>query len=315
MSVHIPAKPTTAFFNRRNLLVTTTISVGYLLLSALLVGFKTDQLWLVAIFNGCYYASRISRKFILGFSVFVIYWILFDYQKALPNYMVSPVHIKDLYDAEKSLFGIMMDGVKLTPNEFWMHHKNALLDVLTGVFYLCWVPVPLAFACYMFFKDRLAFLHFICTFLFVNFIGWIGYYTYPAAPPWYVQLHGFDFQANTPGHIAGLIGFDNYFQVTVFQSLYAKGSNVFAAMPSLHSAYPLIVFFYARKHTHPVFITLFGIITAGIWFAAVYTSHHYVLDVAAGIFCALIGYLLYKRVLMKTGWYSRFIERFYAAIA
>ncbi|PSL30898.1 phosphatase PAP2 family protein [Chitinophaga ginsengisoli] len=314
MDAPVPARPTTAFFDRRNMLIVTAISIAYLLLSAWLLGFKSDQLWLIAIFNVCYYISRPTRRFILGFSIFIFYWIVFDYMKAFPNYLTGPVHIKDIYETEKAWFGVTMDGVRVTPNEYWLHHTQVWLDVLTGSFYLCWVPVPLAFAAYLFYKDRLAFLHFAFTFILVNWIGYIIYYTYPAAPPWYVQLHGFDFIASTPGNTAGLARFDTALNVNIFGSLYAKGSNVFAAMPSLHSAYPLIVFFYARKTTNLFFTTIFGIIALGIWFSAVYTSHHYVLDVLAGIACASTGIALYRLVLMRSVAYNERINKYYSAV-
>jgi hypothetical protein len=89
---------------------------------------------------------------------------------------------------------------------------------------------------------------------------------------------------------------------------------VFAAMPSLHSAYPLIVFFYARKTTNLFFTTIFGIISLGIWFAAVYTSHHYVLDVLAGIACASAGIALYRLVLMRSVAYNERINKYYTAV-
>jgi hypothetical protein len=314
MDAPVPARPTTAFFDRRYMLIATAVSIAYLLLSAWLVGFKTDQLWLMAIFNGCYYASRPTRRFILGFSIFIFYWIVFDYMKAFPNYLTGPVHIQDIYETEKAWFGVMLDGVRVTPNEYWLHNTRVWLDVLTGAFYLCWVPVPLAFAAYLFYKDRLQFIHFALTFILVNWLGYIVYYTYPAAPPWYVQVHGFDFIANTLSNAAGLLRFDDALHVNVFGSLYAKGSNVFAAMPSLHSAYPLIVFFYARKTTNIFFTTIFGIIALGIWFAAVYTSHHYVLDVLAGITCASAGIALYRLVLMKSVAYNERISKFYTVI-
>src|SRR5206468_9223278 len=111
--------------------------------------------------------------------------------------------------------------------------------------------------------------------LFVNLIGFVGYYVYPAAPPWYVQQYGFQFQAHTPGNTAGLARFDNYFHAGIFHALYAKSSNVFAAMPSLHSAYNLIVLYYGIKNRLGIINVLFAIIAAGIWFAAVYSSHHY----------------------------------------
>lgn len=305
---------TVSFISRKDVVFTALISAGYLLLSYLLIGFRPEQLFLVCLFNGMYYASRVTRKFILGFSVFIVYWIIFDYMKAFPNYRFATVHTESLYDAEKNLFGIMQDGVRLTPNEYWLLHPSKVLDVLSGFFYLCWIPVPLAFGAFLFWKNRQMFLHFVLTFFFVNLIGWVGYYTYPAAPPWYVHLHGFGFDPATPGNVAGLVRFDQYFGVRIFSSLYARSSNVFAAMPSLHSAYPAIVLYYSIRSRLGFLSVLFAIITAGIWFAAVYTSHHYTLDVLAGIICTIVGIAVYQGLLLRQKGIHRSISNYYERI-
>ncbi len=275
---------------KKDLPLTIGISALYLVLSFFLVGFKTDQLVLIGIFNTLYYLTSTTRKFIIGFSIFIVYWIIYDYMKAFPNYNYGAVHIADLYNFEKNIFGITQAGKILTPNEYWLLHTNSFLDVLTGFFYLMWVPVPLAFAAFLFFSnEKRNFLNFLLTFVWVNLLGFVVYYLYPAAPPWYVQQHGFEFIANTPGNTAGLVRFDNFFGADLFKSIYSKGSNVFAAMPSLHSAYPLIVVYYAAKGKFRKANIFFITVMLGIWFAAVYTSHHYLADVLAGIITSIIG--------------------------
>jgi membrane-associated phospholipid phosphatase len=102
--------------------------------------------------------------------------------------------------------------------------------------------------------------------------------------------------------VAGLERFDDYFGVTIFKSLYEKGSNVFAAMPSLHSSYPLLVLYYGIRNKLGWLNIVFAFITIGIWFAAVYTSHHYVLDVIAGIVCAFLGIVVFS---LLARWYKR----------
>jgi inositol phosphorylceramide synthase catalytic subunit len=269
-------------------------SACYLLLSYFLIGFKIDQLILVGIFNTLYFISRTTRRFILGFSIFIVYWVVFDYMKAFPNYRFNEVHIQDLYRLEKSLFGFVSNGTVITPNEFFHQNTSTFLDLLSGVFYLCWIPVPLAFAGILFFRNRNLFFQFSLTFFLVNIIGFIGYYSYPAAPPWYVSQYGFDFISSTPGNTAGLGRFDAYFGINVFKGIYSKSSNVFAAMPSLHAAYLLIVLYFGIKAKLKKWNILFAIILTGIWFAAVYTSHHYILDILAGIFCAITGIGLFQ---------------------
>jgi inositol phosphorylceramide synthase catalytic subunit len=279
----------TPLFTTKSLFLTAFASVAYLILSYLLVGFKADQLILVGIFNFCFFASRLTRQFIIGFSIFIIYWIIFDYMKAFPNYLFNSVHIGDLYQTEKVLFGIEWNNTILTPNEYFTLNNAVWADVLAGIFYLCWIPVPLTFAAVLFFKNRVAFFQFSLTFFVVNILGFIGYYAYPAAPPWYVAQYGFDFVANTPGNTAGLSRFDDLFNVEVFKGMYAKSSNVFAAMPSMHAAFMMIVLYYGLKNRFGLWNVLFAVIMVGIWASAIYSGHHYVLDVLAGMFCAVVG--------------------------
>jgi len=287
-------------FTSKNIIRTSLISIAYLLLSSFLIGFKSNQIILVLIFNVCFYASMITRKFILGFSIFIVYWILFDYMKAFPNYLYHSVSIEHLYRLEKSIFGIHFSGKVVTPNEYWLLNSRPVMDVIGGFFYLMWIPVPLAFAAYLFFRDRKQFLLFSLTFVLVNLLGFVIYYLYPAAPPWYVQLHGFKFIAHTPGNTAGLARFDKFFNAAIFKSIYSNGSNVFAAMPSLHSSYPVIVLYYGLKNRLGLMNILFAVVMFGIWFTAVYTSHHYVLDVLAGILCAATGITLFNWLLRHT---------------
>jgi len=280
--------------NLRSILTVSFLSIAYFLLSCWVVGYKSDQIVLIVIFNTLYYSSAISRKFVLGFSVFIVYWIIFDYMKAIPNYTFNHVHIADLYNFEKKLFGINFNGSRLTPNEYWRINGTTALDITAGLFYICWIPVPLSFGAYLFFKNRREFLGFALTFFLVNLLGFVVYYLYPAAPPWYVYEHGFVFNAATPGNTGGLAKFDAYFNVTIFKSIYAKGSNVFAAMPSLHSAYPIIVMYYGLRNKLGFINIVLGMVMIGIWLTAIYTSHHYILDVLAGIICAIIGINLFN---------------------
>jgi inositol phosphorylceramide synthase catalytic subunit len=313
----------------RTAFIATGISLLYLLFSSWLIGYKSDELFLVLLFNILFYVSGPTRRFILGFTVFIVFWVLFDSMKAFPNYRYNVVHIESIYRLEKALFGVRggpidgllapgMQGIDggglLTPNEYWLAHQYTFLDVLSGCFYLCWIPLPLAFAGYLFYANKEAFFRFALSFLLVNLVGFVIYYVCPAAPPWYVQQYGFAFNPHTPGNTAGLGRWDAYFQVHVFAGLYAKSSNVFAAMPSLHSAYPLTVLYYGIRYRMRWWNALFALIMVGIWFAAVYASHHYVLDVLAGIGCGIAGIALFNYLFGNVGWFTRLVRRWIRAV-
>jgi len=300
--------------NFKSVVIVSLLSVAYLLLSSFLIGYKSDQLTLVFIFNIMFYLSVPTRKFILGFCIFIFYWVIFDYMKAIPNYNYNTVHIADLYHLEKHIFGINLNGELVTPNEYLKIKGTTFLNVVTGLFYLCWIPVPLSFAAYLFFKNKRQFLYFAFTFLLVNLLGFVIYYIYPAAPPWYIQEHGFTFHPMTLGSTGGLSKFDSYFHIHLFKSIYSKGSNVFAAMPSLHSAYPVIVVYYGFKNRLRWANAFFILVMLGIWFTAIYASHHYVLDVIAGILTATIGINIFNFLVKRVGFIKRSIDRYEAII-
>ncbi len=293
-------------FEFRTVIITLVLSVFYFLwfhLNAgkyLNTGLRTDHFSFYFILVIGYFAHPLTRRLVKGISVFAIFSFLYDSHKIVPNYIFNPVHISEPYYLEKALFGFnSIDGF-VTPNEFFSQHNHPILDVLSGFFYLCWTPVPIMLATFLTFTDRRLVLRFSLAFLLVNFLGWVIYYSYPAAAPWYVEIYGFTENFTIPGHVAGLIRFDKFFDIDLFQKMYTKASNVFAALPSLHSAYPVVAFVYGIKSKLGWVNILLGIVMVGIWFAAVYTNHHYIIDVLLGIIVALVGIWIFERVLMKT---------------
>lgn len=282
----------------------------YLLSFGLLLGFKTDQLVLVTLFSCFYFASPVTRKFILGFLIFILFWIIYDSMKIFPNYKFNTVNIGNLYLYEKKLFGLTINGERITLNEYFNLHKTLVLDFLSGLFYLCWVPVPLIFAFYLFKKNPAQFLNFSLSFLLVNIIGFTFYYIFPAAPPWYVQEHGFHFLPHTPGNAAGLLRFDRITGLNIFSNMYQKNSNIFAAFPSLHASYPVIVLFFGLKNKMGWVNILFILLVLGIWFGAIYSNHHYLIDIIAGFSCALAGLFLYNKILVNKGWFRSFLTMY-----
>jgi membrane-associated phospholipid phosphatase len=217
--------------------------------------------------------------------------------RVIPNYEISPVHIQQPYLIEKALFGINSGNSIITPNEYFVIHNNSFFDFLAGLFYVNWVPIPLMFAIYLFYKDKYLFVKFSLTFVIINVIGFICYYIYPAAPPWYVELYGFDLHLGVSGNSAGLARFDELVHIPVFSNIFNKNANVLAAMPSLHSVNPIIVLYYGIKLKLGKINWFFVLFMVGIWFSAVYTNHHYIIDVLAGIVLAVICLFVLERLM------------------
>ncbi len=298
--------------------VTAIIAIAlWLGVTALCVGFRPEHLWLALLLAAMFFVTPATRRLLVALLPFAIFGISYDWMNIVHNYEVNPVDILGLNNAERSLFGITTAQGILTPNEFFALHTHRILDILGGIFYLCWVPVPIAFGLWLYFRRQtVPYLHFAIVFLLVNLIGFAGYYIHPAAPPWYVARYGTEFILNTPGDTAGLGAFDQITGLGIFNALYGRNSNVFAAVPSLHSAYTLVAFIYSLRSRTPMWMRItLAVITLGIWFTAVYTSHHYIIDVLLGILCALLGYLIFEHILMRIPPFARFIARYAAYIA
>lgn len=289
------------------------ISLGvWLAVTILFVGFRPEHILLAILICSLFFISSPSRRLIVALIPFILFGISYDWMNLLPNYEVNPVDVAGLYHTEKAVFGISMAGSVLTPNEWFAAHTFPIADFLAGAFYLCWVPLPVIFGLWLYGSGRRCeYLHFSLVFLLVNLIGFAGYYIHPAAPPWYIAKYGAVALPGTPGDVAGLGAFDSMTGLGIFNALYARNANVFAALPSLHSAYTLVALIYALKYRSGLFWQiLLGVVTLGIWLTAVYTSHHYIIDVLGGIACAFAGYLFFEQGLMRLSFFKRFLKSY-----
>ena len=114
------------------------------------------SLYLIAVF-ALLIAWQKTRKFALYFLPWLIFAVTYDSMRFYPNYMVGSIDVRELYEAEKSLFGIAAQtptefqaiadhSQMMIPGEYFSVHHAALPDLMAGFFYLCWVPVPVGFA-------------------------------------------------------------------------------------------------------------------------------------------------------------------------
>ena len=115
-----------------------------------------------------------------------------------------------------------------------------------------------------------------------------------------MELYGFEEHFNIRGNPGRLINFDHFFGVNIFGGMYDLNANVYAAIPSLHCAFPIVQLYFARKYRFNRWVIGYIILMLSTWFAAVYTNHHYVIDVIAGIATALMAILIYDKVLLRT---------------
>lgn len=299
-------------FSKVWLLTGVVFTILYWLWFGLVVGTDAMAIAFYLLVMLLIFINGTTRKLALSFSPFFLYLICYSSLKILHDYNPFPIIIKKLYDLEVAWFGVMVDGTKASLCEYFNQHINPVFDIISGAFYITWAPFPIIFGLLTFFKGRrkLTFDFWTC-FLIANIFGFIIYIVLPAAPPWYFLQYGDNIMVNAPGEPAGLARFDEMIGFPLYHGMYSQGTNTFGALPSMHAAFPLILSFYSLKYGNKILSTLFIISLLAIWFGAVYSNHHYLIDVLMGIGCAIIGILLTEKTVngsFAPSWYRKTIK-------
>jgi membrane-associated phospholipid phosphatase len=282
------------------------IALGLLYIAAIwaLGGLRADHV-MIGLLGLLDAYNEKSRLFLRYFLPFILTGVAFDSMRYYywPG-VAGHVHVSEPYLRDLRWFGIPVgEGAArhtVTPNEFFQIHTFTVLDVLCGLAYLVFVAEYLTAAFGLFFTRRFTLLRqFGWSFFFVNIAGFITYFLYPAAPPWYVSQYGLG-AARMDVHpsAAAAHRFDLLFGTHFFDQMYGKGIDVFGAYPSLHVAYP----FLAAWFTFQVKPWKWARIPAvGFYFlmclSAIYLQHHYVEDILLGTVYAAATVWVVRRVI------------------
>jgi membrane-associated phospholipid phosphatase len=257
---------------------------------------RVEHALVAALIVACF-ATPASKRFAVLLMPMALIGIFYDVQKVVT--LEIPVHVTGPYLLEKALFGIpTADGLngKITLNELFLRWHGDVLDVLTAFPYLTYIFEAVGLFLYFFIRDKERCWRFGWVFFGVNIAGLLTNVLFPVAPPWYVTEHGFGPAVRgAVGHPAAALRFDVLTGTHVFAALYARESDAFGAMPSLHVAYPLIValaLYTGRAGDSKWLKRLAWAYCVLMAFAAVYLQHHYVIDVVAGLAYGLAGHFV-----------------------
>lgn len=291
------------------LIAYVVLSILYWLWFGIIVGVSIMEIGFFILLTVLAFATQTTRQLLVACIPLCIYLICYSSLKILHKYSTVPIHNADLYEKELSLFGFMYKGKEIIPCEYFVENTHYILDLISGIFYVTWMPFPLIFGLVAFIAGRrkLVFDFWTC-FLLANILGFLGYIFYPAAPPWYYLTYGAEIIKDASCSPAGLIRFDNLVGIPLYQGMYSQGTDTFGAMPSMHAAFPLVLVYYSRKFKNKWLTTLFFISLISIWFGAVYSNHHYILDVIIGIGCGILAIILSETMVNRTfipTWYEK----------
>ena len=189
------------------------------------------------------------------------------------SYDVAAAHAHGLVDLEQRL-GIALEDTIQEP-----FLRSDLLSTFANSVYIYghW-PVITATMLWTVWRHRRVFLRLRDAMIVSGLLGMVVFMTWPLAPPRLVDVGMVD--TITRDHTAYRV-----LQPTEF-------TNQFAAMPSLHSGWDLLVGIAIVSAAGTAWLRTVGFaLPALMMISVVATGNHYVLDVVAGVALALVGHV------------------------
>ena len=163
-------------------------------------------------------------------------------------------------------------------------HQHPILDVLAWLPYgLMHFGAPAVCSLIMFiFAAPGTIPVFARTFGWLSILGVTIQLVFPCTPPWYENEHGLAPAVyGMPGSPAGLARIDKILGFDMYTSNFTNAPVPFGAFPSLHAANAVLEALF-MSHCFPQFRKLFIAYAAWMWWATMYLSHHYAIDLVCG---------------------------------
>ena len=269
-----------------------------------------DQLFLILLLFvlGVQKGRRI-RLFLVDWLPFIVFVMLYTMMRSFAPRLYSRVHVIEPYQWELTTFGWMANGdiPAFALQEWRATHADETLtivtDVVLAVAYVVFFITPIVLMGLLWWKlkDRRLFWRFSCTLNLLNFMALATFVLYPAAPPWYYQKFGEMQPAETVfGQAAagGLLHLDTLFNMGLFATVWESfNPNAFAAVPSLHGAWPVAVAMFTLlafgRKAWPIVLYPALVAVAGAYF-----NHHYLIDYVIGWAYLLLAFVVIERVVM-----------------
>ena len=290
----------------------------YLILINQLIRVRPDHVFIALLLFVLAMGRGRVKTFTLDWTPWIVFWISYDMMRGIADNLRGTINVIWPYETELAIFGKLFNGVlPCFYFQDWQHLMQGtlikgILDASGGLFYTMHfgLPILLGWILWHTTADRKLFYVFVWSMTLLNFSALATFILYPAAPPWYVYSYGFGQPPQTIGWGLGagaLINVDKMIGMNFFQTLWGGfNPNYFAAIPSLHGAYPVAIAFFTWKkfRRFPLLLSLYPL---GVWFSAVYLNQHYIIDLFIGAGYLLIAYVIADRILIPY-FFSRFVD-------
>lgn len=212
---------------------------------------------------------------------FTVVLLAYDRTRGVADSLGISVHVSDILDAEKWLFGGTEPTIWLQDHLYNPSHVYWYDALFTIIYTTHFLATPIL-AGILWLRDRRLWMFHISRVILLSVAGLITYIVFPEAPPWLAARDGL----SRPVERLSPRGWD-FFHAGNVNSLLtnaqSEGTNAVAAMPSLHIAFATLVAIVIATRIHSKWRWLLALYPVAMGFTLVYTGEHYVLDLVAGV--------------------------------
>jgi hypothetical protein len=241
-----------------------------------------------------------GRRFFVDWSPLFAFWLVYDRLRLIQPLLYARVAVESPFLIERAAFGWLARGdVPAHGAHTWLASQygttaTSIEWAAQIVYFSHLFVVPLVIAALWMLgvsrqEHRVSFLRHIRAFTVLNFGAIVVYLLLPVAPPWWVTLNGMSqptaelvTQANIAAAMHG----------TLIQGMIGNASQWFAAVPSLHGAYPVLLLLLFPSSKNRLAFGLAALYGGAMWASTVVLNQHYVIDLFAGALLALVAWLV-----------------------
>ena len=280
--------PQSAIRNPRWFAATAVLAYVLVLFSLGKTGWQ--HLGLLALLWACLSRREGPNRFLRDWWPFILFWLSYDVMRVFGANLIHRVSVEPPLRWESSLF-LSPEGV-IWPFFFshWIASHGSgfgprlLIGCCSFIYLSQLFAIPATILLIWHRRRSLLFRRLLWSFTLLHILTLCIYIGYPAAPPWWVFENGLakpTLQHSMP------VGFPTG---STLAGLFHLSPNRFAAIPSLHGAYPLLFMLVLAMHgVRTRWIWISALYSASMWFACVFLNQHYIVDLLIGAALVVIA--------------------------
>lgn len=241
-----------------------------------------DTLLIIVLICGVVFGK--AREFVVRFVPFLGMLVVYDSMRSIADDLNQNVNIWPMIQFDRWLTGGELPTMML--QRWWWDGAVGPWEFYLYFLYTLHFLVPLIVGLLIWKYRPNLYWPFVWSVIGISFASFIIYILFPAMPPWMAKELGY---IPEPLH---RISSDVWWAmgITNFSEVYSKLSpNAVAAVPSLHSAYPMIAYIFMSRAFGWRRMWWLALYPISMWVGIVYLGEHYVFDILAAMVVVCFG--------------------------